>query len=155
MPRRELARKTKRPPRAAPALRTAALRPMDVPDVAVVPPQPSHDNQGLIARYLASRDLRPNSRAAYRADLWAFATALGPQSLLDVRPDDVRAWLAAHTRDPGVPGSTGTWTPRTAALRPMDVPDVAVVPRQPWHDNQGLIARYLASRDLRPNSRAA
>jgi integrase/recombinase XerD len=117
MPRRELARKTKRPPRAAPALRTAALRPMDVPDVAVAPPQPSHDNQGLIARYLASRDLRPNSRAAYRADLWAFATALGPQSLRDVRADDVRAWLAAHTRDPGVPGSTGTWTPRTAARK--------------------------------------
>jgi site-specific recombinase XerD len=116
MPRRELARKTRRPPRAAPASRSAALRPHDAPDAAIAP-QPSADNQGLIARYLASRDLRPNSRAAYRADLFTFATALGPQSLLDVRADDVRAWLAAHTRDPGVPGSTGRWTPRTTARK--------------------------------------
>lgn len=80
-------------------------------------PQPSPDNQALIARYLHARDLRPNSRAAYRADLWAFATALGPRSLLAVRAEDVRAWMQANTRDPAVPGSTGRWVPRTAARK--------------------------------------
>ena len=117
MPRRELARKSKRPPRAVPASRTAALRAAGAPEVAPPAPQPSSDNQALISRYLHARDLRPNSRAAYRADLWSFAAALGPQSLLDVRADDVRTWLRDHTRDPGVPGSTGTWTPRTAARK--------------------------------------
>jgi site-specific recombinase XerD len=117
MPRRELARKSKRPPRAAPASRTAALKAAGAPEVAPPTPQPSSDNQALISRYLHARDLRPNSRAAYRADLRAFAAALGPQSLLDVRADDVRTWLRDHTRDPGVPGSKGTWTPRTAARK--------------------------------------
>jgi site-specific recombinase XerD len=117
MPRRELARKSKQPPRAAPASRTAALKAAGAPEVAPPTPEPSSDNQALISRYLHARDLRPNSRAAYRADLWSFAAALGPQSLRDVRADDVRTWLRDHTRDPGVPGSTGTWTPRTAARK--------------------------------------
>ena len=104
MPRRELARKTLRPPRPRP------VPPADAP-------QPTGDNQALIAEFLHARTLRPNSRAAYRADLWAFATTIGPQSLREVRPDDVRAWLDRHTRDPAVPGSTGSWTPRTTARK--------------------------------------
>jgi integrase/recombinase XerD len=114
MPRRELARKTKRPPRSESVTPTAAASPPGTADTEL---QPSDANQALVAQYLHARDLRPNSRAAYRADLWAFATAIGPQSLLDVRADDVRAWMSANTRDPAVPGSTGRWTPRTAARK--------------------------------------
>jgi hypothetical protein len=117
MRRRELARKSKRPRRAAPARRAAALRPADAPEVTPPTSQPSSDNQALVSRYLHARDLRPNFRAAYRADLWSFAAALGLQSLRDVRADDVRTWLRDHTREPGVPGSTGIWTPRTAARK--------------------------------------
>ena len=70
MPRREPARKSKQRPRARPA--SAAVAPtLEASDAEV--PQPSQDNQALISRYLESRDLRPNTRAAYRADLWTFA----------------------------------------------------------------------------------
>ncbi|HEY0776783.1 MAG TPA: tyrosine-type recombinase/integrase [Gemmatirosa sp.] len=117
MPRRTVARKSKQPPRAAPASRTAALRPFDAPDVAPQTPQPSDDNQGLIARFLHARDLAASTRAAYRTDLVLFATALGPQSMRDVRAEDVRRWLGDHTRDPAVPGSKGLWSPRTAARK--------------------------------------
>ena len=114
MPRREPARKSKQRPRARPA--SAAVAPPLEASAAEVP-QPSQDNQALISHYLKSRDLRPNTRAAYRADLWTFATALGPQSLLDVRADDVQTWMTANTRDPAVPGSQGIWGPRTAARK--------------------------------------
>lgn len=117
MPRPEPARKTRQPPRAAPANRTAALRPMGAPDVADLGPQPSSDNQALVARFLHARDLAAATRAAYRTDLHLFAAALGPQSLRDVQAEDVRRWLGEHTRDPAVPGSTGRWTPRTAARK--------------------------------------
>lgn len=114
MPRREPARKTRNPPKRpavppAPAVTSTAAREDEQ--------LPSPDNQALISEFLHAADLRPNSRAAYRADLWAFASALGPQSLLDVRADDVRAWLTANTRDPAVPGSAGRWTPRTTARK--------------------------------------
>ena len=115
MPRREPARKSKQRPRARPV---APAPPVTHPTASVTDvPQPSPDNQALIARYLHARELRPNTQAAYRADLWTFATALGPQSLLDVRADDVRAWLKANGRDPAVPGSKGSWGPRTAARK--------------------------------------
>ncbi|GJG89004.1 tyrosine recombinase XerD [Gemmatimonadetes bacterium T265] len=117
MPRRTIARKAKQPPRAAPALRSAALRPMDAPEVADPGPQPSHDNQGLVARFLDARDVAASTRAAYRTDLLLFAAALGPQSLRDVQAEDVRRWLREHTRDPAVPGGRGAWTPRTAARK--------------------------------------
>ena len=117
MPRREPARKTKQPPRAAPAKRTAALKAAGAPEVAPPGPRPSHENQALVARFLHARDLAANTRAAYRTDLLLFAAALGPQSLLDVAAEDVRRWLRDHTRDPAVPGSTGTWSPRTAARK--------------------------------------
>jgi integrase/recombinase XerD len=107
MPRRELARKTRQVPRAAPARRAAALRPAGAPEAAPAAPRPSHGNQALAARFLDARDLAANTRAAYRADLAAFAAALGPQSLLDVGAEDVRRWLREHTRDPAVPGSRG------------------------------------------------
>jgi integrase/recombinase XerD len=139
MPRREPARKTKQPPRAAPATRPPALRRAGAPEVAPPAPQPSHGNQALVARFLEARALAVNTRAAYRADLLMFAAALGPQSLLDVAADDVRRWLADHTRDPGRPGSTGAWGPRTAARK------LAVLkafyawaretPRDPSHDD--------------------
>ena len=117
MPRREPARKTKQPPRAAPARRTAALRAAGAPEAAAPAPQPSHENQGLVARFVHARDLAAATRAAYRTDLLAFAAALGPQRLLDVTAEDVRRWLREHTRDPAVPGSTGSWGPRTAARK--------------------------------------
>ncbi len=117
MPRREIARKSKQPPRAAPAKRTAALRPAGAPEVAPPAPAPSPDNQALIARFLHARDLAVSTRAAYRTDLYLFATAIGPQSLRDVAADDVRRWLGEHTLDPSVPGSKGRWTPRTAARK--------------------------------------
>jgi hypothetical protein len=120
MPRRDLARKSERRTHAAPANRAGALRPADAPEAMPPAPQPSSDNQALIACYRQARDRCPKSRAAYRADLWSFAAALEQQSLLDVRADDVRTWLCDHARDPGdpgVPGSTGTWTLRTAARR--------------------------------------
>lgn len=115
MPRREPARKSKQPPKKQPVKRTAAAQSTAATEADI--PLPSPDNQALIAQYLHARDLRPNSRAAYHADLWTFATALGPQSLLDVRADDVRAWMQANTRDPAIPGSKGLWTPRTAARK--------------------------------------
>ena len=117
MPRREPARKAKQPPRAAPAKRTAALRPATAPEVADPVPRASADNQALVARFLHARDLAAATHAAYRADLFAFAAALGPQSLVDVQAEDVRRWLRDHTRDPAVPGSTGAWSPRTAARK--------------------------------------
>lgn len=117
MPRRDLARKTRQPPRAAPAKRTAALKPAGAPEIADPGPQPSHENQGVIARFLHARDLAASTRAAYRTDLLLFAAALGPQSLLEAGAEDVRRWLADHTRDPAVPGSRGLWTPRTAARK--------------------------------------
>ena len=127
MPRRTVARKTRQPPRAAPAKRTPALRPMGAPEVADPAPQPSAANQGLIARFLHARDLAASTRAAYRTDLLMFATALGPQSLLDVGAEDVRRWLGEHTLDPAVPvapaarrpgdGNSTTWSPRTAARK--------------------------------------
>jgi len=106
MPRRQLARKASRPPRkpVAPTLE---------------PPAPSPENAGLINQFLFERELRPNTRSAYLADLRTFAAALGPQSLLDVRADDVRAWLNEHTRDPGRPDASreNGWSPRTAARK--------------------------------------
>ena len=117
MPRREPARKTKQPPRAAPAKRAAALKPAGAPEVAPPPARASHENQALVARFLHARDLAAATRAAYRTDLLGFGAAIGPQPLLDVRAEDVRRWLAEHTRDPGVPGSTGAWGPRTAARK--------------------------------------
>ncbi len=117
MPRREPARKTQQPPRAAPARRAPALRAAGAPEAAPPAPAPSPENQGLVSRFLHARDLAANTRAAYRADLLAFAAALGPQSLLDVGAEDVRRWLREHTRDPAVPGSTGAWSPRTAARK--------------------------------------
>ena len=117
MPRRTPARKSKQPPRAAPANRAAALRPMNAPEIAEPVPQPSADNQALVARFLHARDIAASTRAAYRTDLYLFATALGPQSLRDVAAEDVRRWLRDHTRDPGVPGSKGLWAPRTAARK--------------------------------------
>lgn len=90
---------------------------MGAPEVADPGPQPSADNQALIARFLHARDLAASTRAAYRTDLLLFAVALGPQSLRDVAAEDVRRWLRDHTRDPGVPGSKGLWEPRTAARK--------------------------------------
>lgn len=113
MPRREPVRKSNRRTRVGATTAPAAAPRLPPTD----PIAPSPDNQALIAQYLHARDLRPNSRAAYRTDLWAFAAALGPQSLLDVRADDVRRWLGDNTRDPAVPGSTGRWGPRTAARK--------------------------------------
>jgi len=106
MPRRELARKTRQPKRPTPP-----------PDPNA--PQPSPANAGLIHTFLVARELRPNTRSAYLGDLRTFATALGPQSLLDVRADDVRTWLRDNTRDPSVPLSRDTagWSPRTAARK--------------------------------------
>ena len=111
MPRRELARKNKRPARRAPA-----------PTPPAEAPAPTPENAGLINQFLFERELRPNTRSAYLADLRTFATALGPQSMLDVRPDDVRAWLHEHTRDPSRPdaakeSSGAGWSPRTAARK--------------------------------------
>lgn len=117
MPRSEPARKTKHTPRAAPAARAAALKPADAPEVAEPGPQPSAENQGLVARFLHARDLATATRAAYRTDLLTFAAALGPQSLCDVAAEDVRRWMQDHTRDPAVPGSRGVWSPRTAARK--------------------------------------
>jgi integrase/recombinase XerD len=107
VPRREPARKTNQVPRAAPARRAAALRPAGAAEVAAPAPAASPENQALVARFLSARDLAANTRAAYRADLSAFAAAVGPQSLLAVAAEDVRRWLRDHTRDPAVPGSTG------------------------------------------------
>jgi integrase/recombinase XerD len=83
------------------------------------PPAPSPENAGLVNQFLFERELRPNTRSAYLADLRTFAAALGPQSLLDVRADDVRAWLNEHTRDPGRPDASkeSGWSPRTAARK--------------------------------------
>lgn len=117
MPRREPARKAMQPPRAAPAARAAALRRAGAPEAAPAAPRASHENQAAVARFLAARDLAASTRAAYRADLLAFAAALGPQRLADVGAEDVRRWLADHTRDPAVPGSSGRWSPRTAARK--------------------------------------
>ncbi|WP_025413864.1 tyrosine-type recombinase/integrase [Gemmatirosa kalamazoonensis] len=101
------ARKSRNPARAQGA------GPADAPER----PEPSPENAALIEQFLVQRELRPNTRSAYLADLRTFAAALGPQSLLDVRPDDVRAWLHAHTRDPSRGGSTVGWSPRTAARK--------------------------------------
>ena len=115
MPRREPARKTRQRPPTGARQRTAAA---PTPDVQVPEASaPSAENQALIAQYLHARELRPNSRAAYRADLWTFAAAIGAQSLLAVRADDVREWIKANTHDPAVPGSAGRWTPRTASRK--------------------------------------
>jgi integrase/recombinase XerD len=105
MPRRVLARKSK-PPKHPPT-------PVDPVEAIVASPE----NARWISDFLAARELRPNTRSAYLSDLRSFAGALGPQSLLDVRADDVRTWLRANARDPSVPGSRGTWGPRTAARK--------------------------------------
>ena len=110
MPRRTPARKSKHAGRPAAAASPKA-------PAAEPPPQPSHENAGLINQFLFERELRPNTRSAYLADLRTFAAALGPQSLLDVRADDVRTWLHEHTRDPSRGGSTVGWSPRTAARK--------------------------------------
>ena len=104
MPRRQLARKASRPPKPV------ATTPAE-------PLTPSTENAALINQFLFERELRPNTRSAYLADLRTFAAALGPQSLLDVRADDVRTWLHEHTRDPSRGGSTEGWSPRTAARK--------------------------------------
>jgi integrase/recombinase XerD len=110
MPRRIPARKSERPKRAPRA--TAPSAPAAEPG-----PAPSAENAALLTQFLAARELRPNTRSAYLSDLRTFASALGPQSLLDVRADDVRTWLRENVRDPSVPGSRGTWGPRTAARK--------------------------------------
>jgi integrase/recombinase XerD len=110
MPRRTPARKSKHAGRSTAAAPPKAPAPPETP-------QPSHENAGLINQFLFERELRPNTRSAYLIDLRGFAAALGPQSLLDVRADDVRAWLNEHTRDPSRGGSTVGWSPRTAARK--------------------------------------
>lgn len=104
MPRRIPARKTKSPP-----IKHLTL----IGDL----PTPTPDNASTIERFLHSVELRPNTAIAYRADLRSFATVLGPQSLLSIQEEDVRAWLTRNTRDPSIPGSTGAWLPRTAARK--------------------------------------
>lgn len=73
----------------------------------------------LVDRYLTLRATRLGRRTlvSYRADLVAFATALGTTALLAARSDDVAAWFRANLRDPADPTDPRPWTARTAHRR--------------------------------------
>lgn len=72
-----------------------------------------------IERYLRLRATRLGRRTleCYRADLLAFAAALGTTAVFEARPDDIAAWFRSNLRDPADPTDPRPWAPRTAHRR--------------------------------------